>query len=78
MKTAFDKSINDEQTIEKKVKDWTAKKRNWLKNKRKEKKKETVESAKTTDSGGKLGGLKPSQESLSLTDISRTMETSQQ
>ena len=56
-KTAFDKSINDEQAIEKKVKDWTAKNRNWLKNKRKEKKKETVESAKTTDSGGKARWL---------------------
>ena len=56
-KTAFDKSINDEQAIEKKVKDWTAKNRNWLRNKRKEKKKETVESAKTTDSGGKARWL---------------------
>ena len=35
-KTAWDKSVNDEQTIEKKVKDWTTKNRNWLRNKRKE------------------------------------------
>ena len=49
-KTAFDKSINDEQTIEKKVKDWTTKNNNWLRNKRKEKKKETV--AKTTEREG--------------------------
>ena len=48
---------NDEQAIEKKVKDWTAKNRNWLRNKRKEKKKETEESAKTTDSGGKARWL---------------------
>ena len=46
-KIAFDKSINDEQMIEKKVKDWTTKNKNWLRNKRKEKKKET--GAKTTE-----------------------------
>ena len=52
-KTAWDKSVNDEQTIEKKVKDWTTKNRNWLRNKRKEKKKDTVQPEKTTDSWGK-------------------------
>ena len=51
-KTAWDKSVNDEQTIEKKVKDWTTKNRNWLRNKRKEKKKDRVQQAKTTESGG--------------------------
>ena len=49
-KAAFDKSINDEQAIEKKVKDWTTKNKNCLRNKRKKKKKET--GAKTTEREG--------------------------
>ena len=46
-KIAFDKSEKDEQIIEKKVNDWMAKNKKWLRGKRKEKKKES--GAKTTE-----------------------------
>ena len=46
-KIAFDKSEKDEQIIEKKVNDWTAKNKKWLRGKGKKKKKES--GAKTTE-----------------------------
>ena len=46
-KIALDKFEKDEQVIEKKVSDWTAKNLKWLRGKRKEKKKES--GTKTTE-----------------------------
>ena len=63
-KTAWDKSVNDEQTIEKKVKDWTTKNRNWLRNKRKEKKKDRVQQAKTTESWNHMRRVKTFNEAI--------------
>ena len=48
-KEAFEKSLKDELMIEKKVKDWTAKNKKWLRHRRKEKNKEKGEPAKTTE-----------------------------
>ena len=48
-KEAFEKSLKDELMIEKKVKDWTAKNKKWLRQRRKEKNKEKGEPAKTTE-----------------------------
>ena len=48
-KQALDKSIKDEETIEKKVKDWKAKNRKWLRQRKKDKNKEKVDQVKTTE-----------------------------
>ena len=55
---AFEKSIKDEETIEKKVKDWTAKNRKWLRQRKKDKSKEKGEPVKTTENNsGKANWL---------------------
>ena len=57
-KQAFEKSIKDEETIEKKVKDWTAKNRKWLRQRKKDKSKEKGEPVKTTENNiGKANWL---------------------
>ena len=57
-KQAFDKSLKDEEVIEKKVKDWTAKNRKWLRQRKKDKSKENGEPVKMTENNsGKANGL---------------------